>query len=341
MQNGILRVSLVLLLRVLALCAPTGSAEAEVNSRAFFAMDTYMEISASIPADSALFDDAEAEVRRLGSLLSVTQEGSELWALNHAQGQSVSLSDETADLLQSALDLCDETEGALNIALYPVICEWGFTTGEFQIPDDQRLEELLKLCDWRNVRLEGAQASLGEGMALDLGAVGKGYASDVLAGMFRDAGVESALLSLGGNVYALGNRPDGTPWRVGLQNPMGEDVIGVLLLSDQAAITSGGYQRYFEADGQTWHHIIDGETGYPAQSGLLSVTVVSGSGLVGDALSTALFVMGAEEAVAYWREHRDFEMILICEDGAVIYTQGLEGAFTVNAPVEVTVVSGA
>ena len=173
-------------------------------------------------------------------------------------------------------------------------------------------------------------ASLPDGVEIDLGSVAKGYTGDVLAGLLKAYGVESALLDLGGNIQTIGVKPDGTPWRIGVQDPEGDGYIGVVSVSGKAVVTSGGYERYFERDGARYWHIIDPATGTPARSGLASVTVVGDAGVVCDALSTALFVMGLDGALEHWREYRDFEAVLIADDGSVTVTAGLEDSFTLN-----------
>ncbi|WP_368241678.1 FAD:protein FMN transferase, partial [Intestinimonas butyriciproducens] len=169
----------------------------------------------------------------------------------------------------------------------------------------------------------------GPGMAVDLGAVAKGRAADLLVPLLTDSGVTSAILDLGGNLTALGTRPDGTPWRIGVKDPRNtETYFCILSLSDKTCSTSGSYERKFEVDGTTYHHILDPATGYPAESGLLSVTAVSSDGMLADGLSTACYVMGAEQSVRLWRAHglegAGFDLVLVREDGSVWITEGVE-----------------
>ena len=167
-------------------------------------------------------------------------------------------------------------------------------------------------------------------MAIDFGGIAKGYTSSRLMEIFREYNVSSAMVSLGGNVQVLGTKTDGSDWRVAVQNPDGtDDYLGILAIKDKAVITSGGYERYFEEDGKTYHHIMDNETGKPADSDLISVTIISKDGMLADGLSTALFVMGKEDALNYWREHREeFDAILVTKDGEITVTQGIADSFS-------------
>lgn len=323
--------SLLLAALLLTGCAKTSpaagdEADASPAEAVFFAMDTVMSLT--VYGEESLLDDAQTRVSELECLLSVTDEGSEIYALNHAG--SAALSADTAELLARSLELCARTEGALDISVYPVVRAWGFTTGEYAVPTRETLDGLLSHVDHNEVSVEteSGRAALEPGMEIDLGSVAKGYTGDRLIDLLRSSGVSSALVNLGGNVQALGAKPDGTPWRIAVQDPFGEGYLGVLEVTDQAVITSGGYERYFEEDGQIYWHIIDPASGRPAQTGLVSVTVVGDCGLTCDGLSTALFVMGRERAEELWRGSNDFEMILVEEDGSVILTQGLEGCFS-------------
>ena len=193
------------------------------------------------------------------------------------------------------------------------------------------LEELGDRIDYTQVSLDQESASLPDGMKLDLGAVAKGYTADRLAKLAQERDITSALLDLGqSTIQTVGTKPDGSPWRIGIQDPAGESYLGILELTGQAMGTSGDYQRYFEQDGVRYCHIIDPATAAPARSGVRSVTVVSSSALNCDALSTALFVMGTEKGVAFWREHPelDFQALWIGEDGAITLTKGLQSSFS-------------
>ncbi|MCM1330218.1 MAG: FAD:protein FMN transferase, partial [Ruminococcus sp.] len=185
--------------------------------------------------------------------------------------------------------------------------------------------------------------TLPEGVQIDLGSVGKGFAGELLADIMRENGVTSALMDLGGNIQTVGNKPDGTPWKIGLRNPFGEGLFAVLEISDKAAVTSGGYERYFVGeDGETYCHILDPKTGKPAKSGISSATAIGESGGVCDALSTALFVMGTDKAAEFWRTSGiDFETVIVTDEGKIFITEGLEENFSLTgefAAAEVTVI---
>ena len=302
-----------------ALCLGAGCAGPRPAERVFFAMDTVMTLRLYGGGGEQLLDAVEGQVRELEGLLSVTGPDSEIYALNH--GGAAELSSETEELLARALELCARTGGALDISIYPVLRAWGFTTGEYAVPSGDELAALLPLVDYTKVELDGSAACLPNGMEIDLGSVAKGYAGDTLAADLKQNGVTSALLDLGGSIQTVGAKPDGSPWRVAVRDPEGEGSVGVVSVTDRAVVTSGG-SRYW--------HILDPGTGKPARNGLASVTVVGESGLVCDALSTALFVMGLDGALDHWRQHQDFEAIFVSEDGSVTVTAGLEGSFTLS-----------
>lgn len=288
----------------------------------FFAMDTVMEFSA-YGADEKLLEQARDVVMDIESRVSTTRETSELFALNRDGGGTVS--PETAALLDTALSMCRLTGGAFDVSIYPVVRAWGFTTGEYRVPSYDETAALLEHVDYARIRVSGDAVTLPDGMEIDLGGVAKGYAGREAAAYLRRHGVASGLLNLGGNVQTIGSKPDGTAWRVAIRDPNDEaHYAGIVEIRDKAAVTSGGYERYFTADdGQTYWHIMDPATGRPARNGILSATVIADDGALCDALSTALFVMGPEKAEYFWRNHPDFDMVLITDDGEILVTPGL------------------
>ena len=208
------------------LLLPYGCAPAQPLERTFFAMDTVMTLRLYQGGDGSLLDRAEARVRELEGLWSVTDGASEISTLNH--DGSAELSPETADLLRTALDMCRRTDGALDISTYPVLRAWGFTTGEYSVPGGEAIAALLPLVDYGRVALEAGAAALPPGMEIDLGSVAKGYTGDALAALLKQGGAASALLDLGGNIQAVGSKPDGSPWRVAIRDPAGDGNIGVV-----------------------------------------------------------------------------------------------------------------
>lgn len=315
----------------LTACSWQSEEEQTSAARDFFAMNTYIRLEAYGDGAEDALALAQARIEELEGLWSVTDETSEIYAVNHSGGQPVSVSEDTAELVSFALEMAEKTGGALEPTIYPVLTAWGFTTDEHHVPSQEEIDRLLASVDYRRVSVDGNTVQLEPGMMLDLGAVGKGYASDEVKELLRAEGVTSALLDLGGNIVMIGSRPDGSDWRLGLQSPFENDTVGVLTASDCAVVTSGNYENFFTADdGTIYGHIIDPATGYPVNNDLASVTIVAKDGKLCDALSTSLFVMGSNEAIDYWRNHPGFEMILITQNRQVLLTEGLEEQFTLD-----------
>ena len=329
--------SAALLSAAFLLTGCSGAPAQEPETATFFAMDTAMDFT--VYGDAALLDEAETLIGSLEEQVSVTDEHSDIYAIDHTG--SGSLSGNTAELMEQALELCRRTGGALDISVYSIVRAWGFTTGSYQVPDEETIQSLLPLVDYTQIQYDAATGvvTLPEGMEIDLGSVAKGYAGQLAAQMLREHGVQSALLNLGGNVQTVGAKPDGSPWQIGIKDLQGEDAMMVLSVEDQAVVTSGGYERYFEQDGQTYWHIMDPFTGRPADSGLLSVTIVGDEGVVCDGLSTALFVMGLEKAADLWAQSGDFEAVFVTASGEVYITEGLRDRFALTEQYADTPVS--
>ena len=309
----------------------SASRAAEEAREEVFAMDTKMTVKVYGEGAPEAAREAKERLQALDALWSATHEGSDVARLNSGAGEAIALSPKTMRLLRMSEEVREETKGALDVTLAPLLQLWGFTGGVHRVPTAEEIEAARALTGAGKLKLDEAAgtARLEKGSSVELGAVAKGYAGELVAAELKSCGVRSALLDLGGNIEAVGMREDGTPWRVGLRNPFGGALLGTVEVADAAVVTSAIDQRFFtdEAGNRYWH-ILDPATGKPAASGLASATVVASSGGRADALSTALFVMGAERAAAFWRERQDFEMVLVGMDGHVWITEGLLDRFS-------------
>lgn len=324
---------------MLAGCGAQTSAEESSQTREVYAMDTVMTLEAYGQNAGAALDEAVAEIERLDALWSIASSDGEIAQLN-AEKQ-ITASADTLALLTRAKEISAATDGLFSTTIAPLMEAWGFTSGDYRVPDEAELSALLARVDDEEIAISDSTVTIPADAKVDLGGIAKGFTSARVMKIFRENGVENAILSLGGNVQALGTKPDGSLWRVGLQDPADERALfATLELADKAVITSGAYERNFEQDGVVYHHIIDPRTGYPAESGLSSVTIVSDDGTLADGLSTALFIMGKEAAVEFWRSHRDdFDMVLLADDGAVTVSAGIADALTLSDGSAAEVVS--
>lgn len=293
-------------------------------TRQLFAMDTVMSFTAYGKNSEQAVDAAVKEVQRLDELLSTGNPDSEVSAINTKGGGT--LSDDTKTILTEAMEIYRETDGLFDVTIYPLMQLWGFPTQEYHVPTESELQKALAKVDASQIVIEGDQVTLGTGQQMDLGGIAKGYTSARIMEIYREYGIISGMVSLGGNVQTLGTRPDGKDWNIGIQNPDGQQgsLLAARPVENKAVITSGGYERYFEEDGNTYIHILNPKTGYPADSGLVSVSIISENGMLADALSTSLYLMGEEKAAEYWRTHADaFDMILEDKDGILYVTEGI------------------
>lgn len=334
MKKSYFRLSgvLLFLLCIAMLTACQNSDENKKVSKDIFAMDTYMTVTAYGKNAENGVNKAVDEINRLETVLSAEKQESDIYKLNETG--SGTLSTDTKNIVSKALEINKTTNGAFDISIYPLMVKWGFTTQKYNVPSKNEISKLLKDVDSSKIIFDekSGNIKLKENMKIDLGGIAKGYTSNRVMQIFKECGVKSGLVSLGGNVQALGTKTDGTAWQIAIENPdKSSDYIGVVSVKDKAVITSGGYERYFEKNGKTYHHILDPETGYPAESGVKSVTIVSDDGTLADALSTSLFVMGKEKALDYWREHKnEFDTVLVEDNGDFTITGGLEKIFKSN-----------
>lgn len=307
---------------IMSACTP------ECSESSLFAMDTYMTFKAYGENSTEALSQVTAEIQRLEKLFSVTDPNSDIGRINSSLGPS-DVSSETAALIARSLEINKETNGAFDITLYPVSKEWGFTTGSYHVPDSETINELMKQTGSDKVTVSENIVTVSDGAQADLGGIAKGYAGQKAAEILKENGVTSALLSLGGNIQAIGSKPDGTAWSVGIKDPENTSQLAAAVsVCDKAVVTSGTYERFFEENGTAYCHIIDTKTGCPVQSDLLSATVIGYDGTLCDALSTAFIVMGQQKAEEYLNIHTDIDAVLITTDHRIFVTNGIFGDFS-------------
>lgn len=294
----------------------------------FFAMDTVMDIK--IYGDKNIMSEISSCISDADRAFDRNNSDSEIFKLNISK--NLEISPETAALIQKAVAVSEDTDGAFDITIAPVMDLWGFYNQQYHVPDTVSLNSALACVSYKNIFFSGNTVSLSGGASLDLGGIAKGYLSDKLCDIIKSHNISSAIMSLGGNVYCVGSKPNGSKWTIGIRSPKNNaELLCSVNVSDCAVVTSGTYERYFERDGQRYHHIIDPKTGLPVDNNLASVTVICKDGTRADALSTALFVMGIDKAFEFQKKSHDFEAVFIKNDNSIYITPGIEHDFSADS----------
>ena len=314
-----------------------GAVQAEPTVQTGFLMDTYMEQTTYDPSP-----DAGEKLKQMFAFLSefegkvsMYRSDSEISDINsHSGVMPIAVSDEVFELLSRSRELSLQSEGRFDITIGPLTRLWGITSESPAVPSEEEIKEARKLVDAGKLVLdaENKTAKLDAPyMSLDLGGAAKGYACDLAREKYRELGLTSCLLSLGGNIYSFGTKADGTAFVIGLRDPLGDadDIFGTITAPDRVISTTGGYERYFEQDGKKYHHVIDPKTGCPAESDLLSVTVIAEEGLLADCLSTGLFV-GGKETVLQNLDRTDFDVIAVDQEKNIYLSDGIRSKFQLN-----------
>jgi thiamine biosynthesis lipoprotein len=325
-----------LLIMLMVLFLPTACGQAKPYTADGFAMGALITQEIYDKDGKKTSEEVLEKIKSLEEQMTINAPGGDINKLNENAGKGYAeLCAETITVLKSAQKISELSGGAFDITIGPVVKAWGIDTDKARLPADETLNKLLSLVNYQDVHIDEAnRASLQKsGQIVDLGGIAKGYAGDAAIEIYKKRGIKSALINLGGNVVALGSKPDGSAWSVGVQNPSAEngEIIGVVHVSDRAVVTSGGYQKYFEKDGRRYSHIFDPHTGYPADSGLLSVTIMAPSSIEADGLSTAAFVLGAEQGMDLIKRYGRAEAVFITTDKKVFVTPGLRENFQVKA----------
>jgi thiamine biosynthesis lipoprotein len=330
-------------------CRPINPSERELPSsqnpeylsKSDFLLNTVVSISLYDKQEEALIDASFDLIENYESIFSRTMDTSELYKLSHGlapkiPGKSLtySLSEELSDILRYAFDYSKLTDGAFDLTIAPISSIWDFKSQEPSIPEDTKLKQALPLVDYKNIQLSGNEIAFAkEGIEIDLGAIAKGYIADKVKEYLMNNGVKSAIINLGGNLLCVGDKPDHTPFYIGIQKPYADrnETIATMEISDQSVVSSGVYERFFELDGKFYHHILNPTTGYPYDNGLISVTIISPKSVDGDGLSTSCFALGLEKGLQLIERLPDTYAVFITEDYELHYSSGFEAAIHIRS----------
>lgn len=333
---GLIFLLLMLVLAVFAAVYQSRSKEKEPISKTDYLLNTIVTVTLYDSQDTSILEGALNLCREYEELLSPTLETSELYRLNHGELPMdeegfYELSEETAAVIAQGLTYCELSEGAFDIAIEPLSSLWDFTSGDGTVPDETAIQAALSLVDYKDIILEGRRIRFEkEGMGINLGAIAKGYIADKMKDWLIKEGIQSAIIDLGGNVLCIGQRPEGDPFRIGIQKPFANrsETAAVMEISDKSVVSSGIYERYFEEDGRLYHHLLNPSTGYPYENSLVSVTIISDKSADGDGLSTACFALGLDRGMELLNRLPDVEGVFITEDYQLHYTEGFEQDIT-------------
>lgn len=325
--------SAVFAIVILGSCAP--SAPREV-SRSGFVLGTICSVRLVGGGSEGLLDAVFARLQQIEDELTVNKAGSIIDEVNAAAGRSpVAIGADALAIVKRDLDLSAWSDGAFDPSVGPLVKLWGIGTDHARLPDPKEIAEAKRYVGWKDIVLDERAKTVylkRKGMALDLGSTSKGYAADEIATMIRAAGVKSAIIDLGGNVLAVGARPDGKPWRIGLQDPFSSDRganLGVASVKNKTVVTSGVYERFFIKDGKRYHHILDTSTGYPVDNGLMSVTIVTDKSFDADGFTTTIFALGRVKGMALAKA-KGVDVIIVDSAKKVYMSSGVSTYFEIT-----------
>lgn len=321
----------VILLFLLCACSPKITKETSFPAEeTSFLLNTVVTITIydgeNIDDPYQLIQKCFALCTQYENLFSRTIEESDVSKINKSNGQPVSVSEETAELIELALDYSVKSQGAFDITIASASTLWDFQTENPVPPLSEQLEEAASHIHYQAISLNGNQVTLSDPNAsIDLGGIAKGYIADKAAAFLRENGVTSAILNLGGNIYVIGSRPDKKPFLIGIQKPFEtrSEVMGAVSVSDKSIVTSGIYERFFRFNETLYHHILDPKTGWPIENNLLSVTIISDRSVDGDALSTTCFVLGLDQGMEFIESLDGIDAIFITKDNELHFSSGI------------------
>lgn len=310
-----------------------GTQDTEYITKSDFLLNTDVTINLYDKQDETILDECFDLISKYEKIYSRTLETSELYALNNKtaahSGNTYQISDEMSDLLDKGLYYSKLSAGSFDISVEPLTSLWNFTTSTPSAPADADIQAALPFVNYKFIHLNKNEITFDKDeTGIDLGAIAKGYIADKVKDFLRSKGVNSAMINLGGNVLCVGEKPDGSPFHVGIQKPFADrnEIIGVMNINGLSVVSSGIYERSFTVDGKFYHHILDPKTGYPYDNNLVSVTIISKQSVDGDGLSTTCFALGLEKGLALIKSIPDTYAVFITSDYEIHYSEGFKEA---------------
>ena len=305
----------------------------EAVSKTEFFMGTVVTITIYDKDKEYVLEEAFNMIKRVEEAISVNIENTEVNKLNNNAGkQEIKLSDISYEIIESALNYSRESNGQYDLTIGPLVELWSIGNEKAKVPTRDEIVKTKELVDYKKVRISEDTKSIfleEENMKIDLGSIAKGYAADKVADIMRAEEVQRAIIDIGGNIYALGQKDEGERWTIGIQNPFDTrgEVVGSIGINNQSVVTSGIYERFIEEDGKKYHHILNPKTGYPYENDIAGVTIIADKSIDADALSTIVFTKGIEKGIKYIEEKENIEAIFISKDKDICLTSGLRKNF--------------
>lgn len=309
---------------------------AEPVEQTDFILGTIISLKLFDYAEDAYFADSFEALRAIERRMTINDANpaeSEVMQINENAGiQPVKVSDDTFEVIKNGIRYSELSDGRFDLSVGILVKLWNIGTDYAAIPAQEEIDARLPLVDYSKIELNEAEKTVflkEKGMIIDLGGIAKGFGADVVSGLLYDYGVRSAIVNLGGNVLVMGEKPDGSPWRIGVQNPFSErgEYLGIATITDKTIVTSGVYERYFEEDGKRYHHILDTTNGYPVENGLVGVSIIADISMDADALSTAVFSLGPEKGKALVESIDGIDAIFVMKDYSITMTEGAKAFF--------------
>lgn len=331
-KKKILIVLILIGLFAVLLSACSNKEEIPSAEKSSFLMDTLVQMEVHGEDAEKAAEESMDRIKELENLMSKTLETSEIYKINNKPEEKVDISEDTKLVLEKSLHYAEITEGKFDPTIGALVDLWGIGTDDARVPSDSEIKDALEKTGYQQLDLDDKRAEVENGVQLDLGGIAKGYAADEVKKIAEKHNVKSAFVNLGGNVLVIGDKANGSKWRVGIQDPrQGRgSVMAVVEASDKTIVTSGNYERYFEEDGKVYHHILDPDTGYPADTELLSVSIISDNSFDADALSTSIYIMGLKKGMKFIEEMEDVEVMFITDELEVYISSGLKNKIEIT-----------